>query len=73
LNPGARLHRPGNIDDLLVKFYDFCKVDLSLVESTAKDYRRKMRRFLEATNRARFATRSRSQSNACTWLKSPNS
>ncbi len=34
-NPGARLHRPGNVDrdKLLSDFYDFCKVDLGLAES----------------------------------------
>jgi hypothetical protein len=52
LNPGARLHRPDELGcDLLVKFSDFCKVDLRLVESTAKDYRRKMRRFLETVGK----------------------
>jgi site-specific recombinase XerD len=54
LNPGARLHRPdgnGNGDHILDKFCDFCRVDLGLVANTAKDYRRKMRRFLEAVKK----------------------
>jgi len=51
LNPGARLHRPGDPDDLLDTFCDFCRVDLSLAEATAKEYRRKMRRFLEAVSK----------------------
>jgi integrase len=48
LNPGARPHRQG--DDgggLLLRFYDFCRVDLRLADNTAKEYRRHMRRFLE--------------------------
>jgi len=53
LNPGARLHRPGNVNrgKLLSDFYDFCKVDLGLAESTAKEYRRKMRRFFGAVKK----------------------
>jgi integrase/recombinase XerD len=54
LNPGARLHRPdGNAsgEDLLAKFHDFCRVDLGLLESTVKDYRRKARRFLEVVKK----------------------
>jgi site-specific recombinase XerD len=49
-NPGARLHRPGSVSrsKLLADFYDFCKVDLGLAEVTAKEYRRKMRRFFNA-------------------------
>ena len=50
-NPGARLHRPSNIDVLLQDFYDFCKVDLGLSEATSKEYRRKMRRFLKAVRK----------------------
>ena len=50
-NPGARLHRPSNIDVLLQEFYDFCKVDLGLAEVTAKEYRRKMRKFLKAVGK----------------------
>jgi integrase/recombinase XerD len=52
-NPGARLHRPGNVNrgKLLSDFYDFCKVDLGLAESTAKEYRRKMKRFFQAINK----------------------
>jgi integrase len=53
LNPGARLHRPGGpgTDTALLGFFDFCRVDLSLAEATAKEYRRKMRRFLAAVGR----------------------
>ena len=53
LNPGARLHRPGNVKrgKLLSDFYDFCKVDLGLAKSTAKEYRRKMRRFFGAVKK----------------------
>jgi integrase len=48
LNPGARLHRQGDDGDgLLLRFYDFCRVDLRLADNTAKEYRRHMRRFLE--------------------------
>jgi integrase/recombinase XerD len=53
LNPGARLHRPGrhgNLVDLLSAFFDFCRVDLSLAEATAKEYKRKMKRFFQAVN-----------------------
>jgi integrase/recombinase XerD len=52
-NPGGRLHRPGNVDrdKLLDGFFDFCKVDLGLAESTAKEYRRKMRRFFKAIDK----------------------
>ena len=50
-NPGARLHRPSNIDVLLQEFYGFCKVDLGLTEVTAEEYRRKMRRFLKAVGK----------------------
>jgi integrase/recombinase XerD len=55
LNPGARLHRPakqGDLDNLLSAFFDFCRVDLGLAEVTAKDYKRKMRRFLQTVNKA---------------------
>jgi site-specific recombinase XerD len=49
LNPGARLHRQGgDIDELLAQFYHFNRVDLRLADKTAKDYRRKIRRFLAA-------------------------
>jgi integrase len=52
LNPGARLHRQGDDDDgLLLRFYDFCRVDLRLADNTAKEYRRHMRRFLEAAKK----------------------
>jgi integrase/recombinase XerD len=53
LNPGARLHRPGNVDrdKLLADFHDFCRVDLGLAESTAKEYKRKMRRFFKAVDK----------------------
>jgi site-specific recombinase XerD/post-segregation antitoxin (ccd killing protein) len=52
-NPGARLHRPGSVnrDRLPSDFYDFCKVDLGLAEVTAKEYRRKMRRFFNAIDK----------------------
>ena len=52
-DPGARLHRPGgkDTDGLLRGFFDFCRVDLSLSEATAKEYRRKTRRFLSAVNK----------------------
>jgi site-specific recombinase XerD len=55
LNPGARLHRlggQGDLEDLLSTFFDFCRVDLSLAEATAKGYKRKMRRFFQAVNKA---------------------
>ena len=52
LNPGARLHRQGDDDDgLLLRFYDFCRVDLRLADNTAKEYRRHMRRFLETAKK----------------------
>lgn len=51
LSAPGRLHRPSNIDVLLQDFYDFCKVDLGLAEVTAKEYRRKMRRFLKAVGK----------------------
>jgi integrase len=51
LNPGARLHRP-NGHSGLDGFFDFCRVDLSLAESTAKEYRRKTRRFLKAVGKS---------------------
>ena len=54
MNPGARLHRPGGQGDLegsLSAFFDFCRVDLSLAESTAKGYKRKMRQFLHAVSK----------------------
>jgi site-specific recombinase XerD len=53
LNPDDRLHRPGNVsgDKLLDDFHDFCKVDLGLAEVTAKEYRRKMRRFFQAVDK----------------------
>jgi site-specific recombinase XerD len=51
LNPGARLHRPGNVDRLIADFYDFCRVDLGLAESTAKEYRRKMRCFFQSVKK----------------------
>jgi site-specific recombinase XerD len=52
LNPGARLHRQGDDGDgLLLRFYDFCRVDLRLADNTAKEYRRHMRRFLETTKK----------------------
>jgi len=53
LNPGARLHRPDerDMETLLSSFCDFCRVDLSLAEATSKEYRRKMRRFLEAVGK----------------------
>lgn len=50
LNPGDRLHRQGDNDSILEKFYDFCRVDLGLAERTSKEYRRKMRRFFGAVN-----------------------
>jgi site-specific recombinase XerD len=55
LNPGARLHRlggQGDLGGLLSAFFDFCRVDLSLAEATAKEYKRKMRRFFQAVNKA---------------------
>ena len=55
LNPGARLHRPGgqgDLEGLLSAFFDFCRVDLSLAESTTKGYKRKMRQFFKAVNKA---------------------
>jgi integrase len=52
LNPGARLHRQGDDGDgLLLRFYDFCRVDLRLTDNTAKEYRRHMRRFLETAKK----------------------
>jgi len=53
LNPGARLHRPGNVKrgKLLDDFFDFCKVDLGLAETTAKEYKRKMKRFFKAIDK----------------------
>ena len=54
MNPGARLHRPDgqvNIGDPLDAFFDFCRVDLSLAEATAKEYKRKIRRFFQAVNK----------------------
>jgi site-specific recombinase XerD len=53
LNPVARLHRPSERDTetLLSSFCDFCRVDLSLAEATANEYRRKMGRFLEAVSK----------------------
>jgi integrase len=52
LNPGARLHRQGDDGDgLLLRFYDFCRVDLRLADNTAKEYRRHMRRFLETAKK----------------------
>ena len=54
MNPGARLHRPGNCDNdrLLAGFYDFCRVDLGLADATTKEYRRKMRRFFKSIKKA---------------------
>jgi len=56
LNPGARLHRPSqdkeNPSNLLERFYDFCRVDLQLADSTAKKYRRKMRRFFAVAGKS---------------------
>jgi integrase/recombinase XerD len=54
LNPGARLHRlggQGGLEGSLSAFFDFCRVDLSLAEATAKEYRRKIRRFFQAVNK----------------------
>ena len=54
LNPGARLHRlggQGDLERLLSAFSDFCRVDLSLAESTVKGYKRKMRQFFKAVNK----------------------
>ena len=54
MNPGDRLHRPGeqgDLEGLLLAFFDFCRVDLSLAEATAKGYRRKMRQFFRAVNK----------------------
>jgi integrase/recombinase XerD len=55
LNPGARLHRlggHGGLEGSLSAFFDFCRVDLSLAEATAKEYKRKIRRFFQAVNKA---------------------
>jgi site-specific recombinase XerD len=54
LDPGARLHRQGRngeSGDVLEDFYDFCRIDLRLADKTAKDYRRKIRRFLREINK----------------------
>jgi integrase/recombinase XerD len=54
LNPGARLHRlggHGGLEGLLSAFFDFCRVDLSLAEATAKEYKRKIRRFFQTVNK----------------------
>jgi len=54
LNPGDRLHRPGGQGDsegLLSAFFDFCRVDLSLAEATAKGYKRKIRQFFKGVNK----------------------
>jgi len=53
LNPGDRLHRPGNVSrgKPLDDFHDFCKVDLGLAETTAKEYKRKMKRFFKAVDK----------------------
>jgi len=53
LNPGDRLHRPGNVSrgKLLDDFHDFCRVDLGLAETTAKEYKRKMKRFFKAVDK----------------------
>jgi integrase/recombinase XerD len=52
LNPGTRLHRQGDDGDgFLLRFYDFCRVDLRLADNTAKEYRRHMRRFLETAKK----------------------
>ena len=51
LNPGARLHRRGDVGKLLSSFFDFCRVDLGLSENTAKEYRRKMRGFFRAVRK----------------------
>jgi integrase len=39
------------LEGLLSAFFDFCRVDLILAETTANGYKRKMRRFLQAVNK----------------------
>jgi len=54
LNPGARLHRPGGhggLEGLVSAFFDFWRVDLGLAEATAKEYKRKIRRFFQTVNK----------------------
>ena len=53
LNPGARLHRHGGqgSEELIMGFFDFCMVDLGLLEATAKEYRRKLKRFFRAVKK----------------------
>jgi len=68
LNPGARLHRPGgqSNQDSINGFFDFCRVDLGLSTATAKEHRRKLRRFFrEAQKPAREVT----AEDVRAWLK----
>lgn len=54
MNPGAGLQRPGGhggLEGLVSALFDFCRVDLGLAEATAKEYKRKIRRFFQAVNK----------------------
>lgn len=41
------LHGQGDVDELISGFFDFCRVDLGLSEKTAREYKRKIGRFVQ--------------------------